>query len=217
MWNWLRTSVSRRHSGRVKTHRRFAFEQLESRRVLATFVVNSTYDGANAATTPGTLRYAITQANLNSAFNDGDEIKITFPNGTPQVISLNSALPTITGYTTIWVANATSYPGVEIRPAINSQTQLPVFAGSGITIGSASGTNYVAITGAAIGGFQGDGITVLSTDESLVQLDYCWLGLDLNGNPHGNSGNGISFGGSSDGSSIENCVISSNSLAAHRN
>ena len=76
-----------------RLNNRLTFESLETRRLLATFVVSSTSDSG-----AGTFRQAIIDANSSVG---ADNIEFNIGGGGLQTITPLSALPTITGPTNI--------------------------------------------------------------------------------------------------------------------
>lgn len=132
----------------------FVRELLESRRLLATYVVTSAGDQAGA----GTLLWAINQVNADSS---PDVIQFDIGQGGLQTIKLASALPAVTN--TVAIEGST-------QPAMGPGLQI-VIDGSG----TGAGSNGLTIEGAgsvvqglAIVGFSGSGLVLETGGGDLV-------------------------------------------------
>jgi hypothetical protein len=148
---------------------------LEDRAVPATFVVTSIGDSAAAA--PGTLRWAINQAN---AFTDADTIEFNITPGGAQTILLANQLPlpAITSPVTITGATQPGFTGAPLIFIDGSNTG-PI--ASGLQLLDHTGS---VIRGLAIGNFGAAGIV---TDAGAVKAgvntivgNYLGLGPDEN-------------------------------------
>jgi CSLREA domain-containing protein len=143
--------------------RRPSVEGLESRRLLAAFVVNSTADTLNPPAGTVTLRSAITAANAAAG---PDTITFSLPNGS--TISPGSPLPTITQAVTI-DGTSGGKPGIVLSgTAAGAGT-------NGLTLSAAG----VTIKGMAIGSFSGAGIEILGPGGDTVA--GCYVGANAAG------------------------------------
>ncbi len=138
---------------------------MESRRLLTTLLVQRTADDLD----PGSLRWAILQANLD---NGGDSIGFDIDGGGVQTISLTSPLPAITAQVTI---DGTTQPGYAGRPLIKIDGSGSGVASDGLVL--QAGGNLVR--GLAIGGFRGAGILIQGSDGNVIQGNY--VGADPTG------------------------------------
>lgn len=153
------------HQGRVDAQTLFGLWQQPSwYGVLATYTVTSTVDNASAATTAGTLRWAITQANANAGA-DTIAFNITGTAGTygEYTITPYAVMPTITQAVTI---DGSTQPGTGA-----AGHPLIVLDGNG---GSATGLN---LSGTA------DGTTI----RGLVIRDFTSYGIYIEANSNGNT------------------------------
>jgi hypothetical protein len=174
--NWSR-------SGRV--------EILEARKLLSTVLFTVT-DTSDRVTDTGSLRYALTQANLLSST---DHAVITFDLGSGvQTIKVTSALPTITGRVDI------------LGPTDSSGDPLLVLDGSDAGVGesglvfdrSASADTAASIvSGLVIDRFSGDGIDI--SGAAPTDVLGCWIGTDSTGkHSRPNGGDGIEISNDDD-------------------
>ncbi len=168
------------------------WERMEDRRLLATFVVNTTADAG-----AGSLRQALTDANTTA----GADL-ITFNIGSGNIIQLASRLPSITEQVTI---DATTQPGYSGSPLV--RVDGPGLSSSGFTIA----TNNSTIKGLAINRFF-TGITITGNNNT---VQACWIGPNLTGNAGaGNVFDGIDISGANNliGGSVAGAgnVISAN-------
>ena len=172
----MRLVVPRSWSGGRSRRRRYqpSVDAVESRLLLSTFTVTSTADSG-----PGTLRYAINEANAEGGSNT---IAFDIPGSGPQVISPMSELPpiispvTIDGYTQPGSSPNTSATGDNAVPSI-------VIDGSQITnitqsLGLQLQANNSTVEGLVIRNFGGIGV-VLSGSDDVVQGDF--IGTDPTG------------------------------------
>jgi len=148
---------------------------LEDRTVPATFVVTSIGDSAAAA--PGTLRWAINQAN---ALTDADVIEFNIAPGGVQTILLANQLP-LPGITSPVTINGRTQPGFSGTPLvfIDGSNAGPI--ASGLQLLDHTGSS---IQGLAIGNF---GAAAIVTDAAAVKTgtnsivgNYLGLGPDEN-------------------------------------
>ena len=175
-----------------------------------TFVVNNTGDAPDATTTDGvcdtdlttngsqcSLRAAIQQANASAGTQDID-FNIPGPVGVPagvQTISPTSALPSITGPTTI---NGYSQPGSSANTnATGGLNTVLRIALDGTIAGNTTGldiaSNNVAIRGLNIRNFTGGGIGISGTGTNNVIVAGCFIGTNITGTAAAPTGNGISI------------------------
>ncbi|MEW6127039.1 MAG: C25 family cysteine peptidase [Acidobacteriota bacterium] len=163
----------------------------------ATFVVNSTGDGADANTADGvcndgagncTLRAAIQQANATAG---ADTIQFAIGTGA-QTISPVSTLPAITGTLTI---DGTTQPGFAGSPIIevNGNGIDPIFVASGLSI-NATATGSV-VKGLVINRFAAYGIVVQASN---CRVEGNFIGTNLAGTlASPNSESGVLLSGAS--------------------
>ncbi|MGO9464673.1 MAG: beta strand repeat-containing protein, partial [Isosphaeraceae bacterium] len=157
----------RRRTG-ARNRRKFilSFQDLEMRRLLSVFQVTSTGDngGVNPAAFAGTgtFRQAIIDSNATPGSNT-----IDFSIGTgAQTISLLSALPSITVPVKI---DGTTQPGYTAAPLIDLDG---TSAGAGVNgLDLAAGSDGSSIIALAINNFAGDGISIMTTDNT-VEMSY---------------------------------------------
>ncbi|HSV16048.1 MAG TPA: hypothetical protein VLI90_17435, partial [Tepidisphaeraceae bacterium] len=190
------------------------FESLEARTLFSTFTVNSTADGG-----AGTLRQAIFDANAQPG---ADQIVFSFTGGGVHTIAPTSALPAITDTLDIDGTTQSGYSGTPLV-ALDGQFNL----GNGLVIAAPNSR----IAGLQIGGFLGNGVTIAAGgDGSSVVASYVgtdgtnsvWNnnGIVVNaanvtigglaagaGNViSGNQGDGVQFGGASNGAVAGNLI-----------
>ncbi len=150
-------------------------ELLESRWLMATFLVNNTADSG-----PGSLRQAILDAN---AAPGADLINFNIGGGGVQTIAPLSILPTITGPVTI---DGTSQPLYAGTPLIVLDGTSAGATADGLTITAGSST----VTGLAIDHFSGGrGIYLATLGGDLVTA--CYLGTDATGMANAANSNDI--------------------------
>ncbi len=168
--------------------------------LLATYTVNRTADTVD----PGTLRWAMTQANANALV--ADTINFEIAGAGVHTINVLSALPTITDAVTI---DGTSEPDYAGTPVVRIDGAAPGF--SGIKIGAGGGGS--TIKGLMITGFTIDGINVASGANNVTISDN-WIGTAGTGrtgygnNGVGNGDDGIDIAGSN--ATIARNVITNN-------
>src|ERR1700722_19370078 len=108
-------------------------EQLEIRRLLTTYTVNSAADIASPPTGTVTLRSAITAVNADTG---PDVIDFNIPGGAA-TIAITSALPAITTPVTI---DGTSQPGYAGSPLITLDGTASPFIAAGLEISGGNST-----------------------------------------------------------------------------
>jgi titin len=172
-------------AGRVERRPRpwVGVEDLEERRLLATFVVNSNADlpaiapGPILPFMPLTLRQAIVNANATTA---ADTILFNLPTGATTIHPL-TALPTVTGPTTI---DGTSQPGYAGSPNVTldgTGTLLPDPL-TGNTDGLRFEGGSSTLRGVIIGGFDGltgAGVSIAGPGGNVIAGN--WIGTDVTG------------------------------------
>lgn len=187
-----------RRSSRWRPH----VEQVESRCVPATTYFVTNFSDANV---PGSLRFAITQANASNTGTAAspDQIQFLVPTGTISVTGI--PLPTLTDIAIIDATTATGYAGT---PIITIDGALAGVTASGLTITAGSST----VKGLAIVNFFGDGIRLETNGGDTIVNNY--VGVTQAGLVGSNFGNGIVISGSAGntigGSSALANVISGN-------
>lgn len=176
-------------------------EVLEERSLLAVniFTVNSTA-GDNS---PGTLRWAIEQANATANLDDPDRIEFQITGPGPHVISLEDSLAAITEAVEI---DGTTQFGYLDTPLVqvDGDDQFTLFVANtgGVTIQGLSITRSVG-SGIALNG------DVAPHDDALGSFIVGnWIGLDLDGLEAGNAEDGVHI--HSDNNIISANVISGN-------
>ncbi|MFN3189263.1 MAG: dockerin type I domain-containing protein [Aureliella sp.] len=142
--------------------KRLGLEPLEDRRMLATFTVFSTGDSG-----PGSLREAITQANLTPA---NDTIEFALPQG--KTIAPISELPWITSPLTI---DGTSQPGFTGDPIVELTGSNLIGFVDGLTI--LGGNSQVL--GLVINAFGGPGIRLMQGGSNVIANNF--IGTDVSG------------------------------------
>ncbi|OJW14380.1 MAG: hypothetical protein BGO49_28650 [Planctomycetales bacterium 71-10] len=163
-----------------RRRRRVGLETLEDRRVLSTIAVTSL-----ASTGPGSLRWAIVQANSSPG---PDEIDFAVP-GT--IKAGRSALPAITGPTTI---DGTSAPGFAGAPVVTVDLQ----GARGLRF--ARGADGSTLSSLSIVRSGGDGVTL---DASNVTVQGNYIGLLADGSTiAANRGDGVRINAGSRGNLI---------------
>lgn len=154
--------------------RPLAFENLEPRRVLASFAVTNSNDSGS-----GSIRQAILSSNQNVGI---DSIVFAIADAVKS-IKLKSPLPNITDQVII---DATTQPGYAGIPLVEIQGSLLSNRENGLSIQSSKCT----VRGLAIHSFPGDGILITGPGSNTIESNY--LGTDLSGQlPKPNVGSGI--------------------------
>jgi parallel beta-helix repeat protein len=114
----IRRTKDRERSGSRK-NRRLGFDWLEVRRLLATFYVTNTGDPDATGSTPGTLRYAITQANQTDGAN---QVVFALPASTAPMLDIPE--PGFDPTTQVWTIKLQSPLPPIVRPlTIDGYTQ----------------------------------------------------------------------------------------------
>jgi CSLREA domain-containing protein len=175
-----------------------ALEWLEDRLAPATLNVTTAADELTPNDGTVSLREAITAinagnnlgdpdiVNTGAAFGTNDTIDFNIGGGGPQTISLQSALPTVTGRMTI---DGTSQPGFAGTPLIVLDGTGAGAGVSGLTITA----GFSTVKGLVIDNFAGNGV-VLASGSNVVAGDY--IGVDSTGTAAaGNGGDGVVISG----------------------
>jgi subtilisin-like proprotein convertase family protein len=187
------------------------FEMLEDRRLLAVITVDSALDNVNDDGLI-TLREAIIAANTNAIADatEGvqtgaaglDEIHFAIPGAGPHTISLASALPTITE--SVIIDGFTEMTGGAAAPNTNptnmpiNATMLIVVDGGGgtfdgFTIDSGGGGS--TIRGLVIQNFDGNGVSIVDSDDNFVIGNF--IGTNVDGDGAAANVTGVSITGTS--------------------
>ena len=157
-----------------KSRRRLSFENLESRRVLASFVVVNTNDSG-----AGSMRQAIVNSNQNPGV---DSIVFAIADAIKS-IQVKTPLPNITDQVII---DATTQPGYAGKPLVELQGSLLATRENGLSIQAGNSV----VRGLAINSFPGDGILITGTGNNTIESNY--IGTDLTGKlPRPNGGSGV--------------------------
>ena len=136
-------------------------EQVEARRLLATFTVLNVADAG-----PDSLRQAILDANTAPGL---DEIRFNIPGPGPFSIIPQTALPTVSDPVVI---DGTTQPGFAGRPVIELNGSSPNFFGNGLTITAPGST----VRGLVINRFDGYGIELDNVDGGVIAGNF--IGTD---------------------------------------
>ncbi len=149
-------------------------EQLETRCLLATFVVTTSNNSGS-----GSLRQAILNANNNPGLD-----AIHFNMIGPKTVSPTSALPDVSGPTIIDGTTQPGYSGV------------PIIELNGSNAGNTNGLRLIggnsAVYGLIVNRFKGDGILIQNAGNNLIAGNY--IGTDNTGmGDLGNTGGGVSI------------------------
>ncbi|GIW87789.1 MAG: hypothetical protein KatS3mg108_2113 [Isosphaeraceae bacterium] len=163
--------VGLRLSVRGRRRRDWRIEALEPRQLLATFTVDSTGD----ADVPGTLRWAINQANLNPGF---DQIDFNIPGAGPHTITPATPLPPITDRVTI---DGTTQ-GSSSTPLIILDGSMAGSGANGLTLtGTGTSTATLSrIVGLNIHSFDVAGIAILA-DADNIAIETNFIGTNDTG------------------------------------
>jgi hypothetical protein len=179
---FLRRSSSPRPRRSPARRPGLAVEALEERAVPTTFWVTNTLDDGS----PGSLRYAMTQANTHPNGGGPNVIDFDIGSGGAQSIGVHSPLPAIfqpliiDGYT---------QPGHTDKPLIELNGS--GFEGDGLDI--FYGASSCSIRGLVINGFLGAGI--YSSDGIATTVQGCYIGTDLSGTVARGNGEGVRIQG----------------------
>ncbi|QDU91273.1 Hemolysin, chromosomal [Pirellulimonas nuda] len=168
--------------------RRLRAEQLEDRRMLATFTVTT-----NADAGVGSLREAITLANADAT---PDDIQFAIVGG-DLTITPASTLPAITETLAI---NGATQPGVRIDGA--------TVLGSGLQI-SGAGANGSIVRGLSITRFS-DGVTIVDSDSNTIAGNF--IGTDAASTPGLGNAIAVNISGDSDNNTIGGATLSDRNI-----
>ncbi len=214
---------SRRSSRTVPNRRRtiMLVEALEGRQLLSgvTYTVTDTTDSAGSASDK-TLRYAITQANLNPGSIINFNLQEAFTNSsnvlqqndydfimegtTPSYnFILSSPLPAITSAVTIDGTSQNVYEmeGTENQPLIDIDGRnfvSPANPVTGLTITAAN----VTVDGLSIINFDGGGVAITGSASKNDAVETSWLGLAPAGDSQSNSVFGVEVVSGASGATI---------------
>jgi hypothetical protein len=194
---------SRRSSLKTARRRRtiMSLESLEGRQLLSTFLVTSVTDSAS----PGSLRYAITQANLASGgstidfqINSGGN---PLPNGDGDYynIQLNSPLPTISKSVTLAGGSEAGYSGTPLIEISGSQL-------SSSAVGLKITSSNVNVEALSIVAFGGGGVEVSGANNVRLAIDR--VGIDPAEDDLGNGSFGVEFTAGATSGLLSRSVIS---------
>lgn len=157
---------TRKHARRIRSRCliRPQLESLETRRLLASFLVVNTNDSGT-----GSLRQAILDANASSG---ADSIEFQIGSGGPQTITPLTALPTITEPITV---DGWTQPGYTGQPIIELEgTKAGQFTG-GLKLAGSGGS---VVRGLVVNRFGGAGIELASSANLVVG---CYVGIEMDG------------------------------------
>jgi uncharacterized repeat protein (TIGR01451 family) len=163
-----------------RRRRRPAWELMEQRQLLSTFVVTNTNDDSN----PNSLRWAILQANGASGTST---ISFNIPGSGVQSIKVSSPLPTLVNPVKI---DGTSEPNYAGSPLIELDGSALASGSNGLVLTGGGST----VSGLAIVGFAGSGLVLESAGGNVVTSSY--LGVLPSGTKAEANGVGISIIGS---------------------
>jgi len=135
-----------------KSRRRLSFENLEYRRVLASFVVVNTNDSG-----AGSMRQAIVNSNQNPGV---DSIVFAIADAIKS-IQVKTPLPNITDQVII---DATTQPGYAGKPLVELKGSLLATRENGLSIQAGNSV----VRGLAINSFPGDGILITGAQQSVI-------------------------------------------------
>ncbi len=191
-------ALGRRWARLGRKRSRPSLESLEQRRLLATFVVNTTSDllGTTTSLLSGSLRQAITDVDIPPVINGvvtpitEIDFSIDAPTGGKEIINLLSPLPTIQAAVKI---DGLTQPGVHVTPLIQIDGSNAGTGANGLKITSGN----VQVLDLAIVNFSGSGI-VINGNSNTLQQNYIGLDANQGGGVAGpNGGFGIVVSGSS--------------------
>jgi titin len=182
-----RGATAHRQQRPVSRHRaRLGIEALEGRLAPATFTVTSAAD-----TGLGSLRAAIFAANAHPG---ADTITFHVGGGGAQPILLNSALPVLTGPTSI---AGNTQPGFAGTPLIDLFGLNAGAGASGLTL--AAGAGGSSVRGLVINRFGGSGLRILANNCS---VQGCFIGTNPDGTSAQPNGEGVVISGAAMGNLI---------------
>lgn len=157
-----------------RPRRRLSFESLESRRVLASFVVVNTNDSGT-----GSMREAILRSNQNPGL---DSIVFAIADAIKS-IKVTAPLPNIVDPVLL---DATTQPGYAGTPLVELQGSLLASRENGLSIQAGN----CIVKGLAIHSFPGDGILITGPGSNIIESNY--IGTDLAGTlSKANGGSGV--------------------------
>ncbi|MCA9034843.1 MAG: hypothetical protein KDA91_06935, partial [Planctomycetaceae bacterium] len=167
-------------NSRRSRRRTWRAQSLEDRTLLAVFTVTTTADSG-----PGSLRDAITQANVDTA---ADTIEFNIPGAGPHTITPLTSLPSVRTQITI---DGSTQPGVSDGPGIFLDGSTAF--GTGLFV--PRGADGAVINGLALGNWLGAGVQILAND---VVVTGSYFGVAADGiTPHPNGMDFyLEFGGS---------------------
>ncbi len=196
--------------------RRPTIESLETRELLTTTftVTNAADNGNNVFPLPGSLRWAIVQADA-LAPGTASTIKFAISGGAFQTIALQGPLPQVTTPATIDGTTQTGYTGT---PLIELDGASAGAGANGLSYArTASGTAAVQtqLKGLQIFAFSGAG--VVNSGAAYLSLTNDYVGVQRPATYYlarGNTGGGVVISGGADYDTITSCVISANASNA---
>jgi hypothetical protein len=199
-------------SRRPAACRRLTIESLETRELLTpTFTVTNAGDnGNNLSPLPGSLRWAVVQADA-LAPGTASTIRFAISGGAFQTIGLQAPLPQITTPATIDGTTQTGYTGT---PLIELDGSSAGAGANGLSYAStASGTAAVAtqLKGLQIFSFNDTG--VMNSGASYLSLTNDYVGVQRPATYYlarGNAGGGVVISNGAANDTITSCVISAN-------
>jgi hypothetical protein len=186
-WVLRRVAVPNRgrHAPRRGSRLRPQLEHFEDRWVPATgYLVTSLAD----SNTPGTLRFAITQANANNTGTAASPDQIRFATGGGTITVTGGPLPTLTDVAVLDATTATGYAGT---PVITLDGALAGVRTGGLTVSAAAST----VKGFDIVRFSGHGIRLDTGGGATVVSNY--IGITTAGVVAVNGGSGVLISGTS--------------------
>src|SRR4051812_5256298 len=133
-------------------------EVMERRQLLSTYLVTNANDDPN----PGSLRWAILQANSDTA---SDTIAFDLPGQGPQAIPLGSPLPAIINPVVI---DGTTQPGYNGSPLVEIDGSATGAASDGLVILAGAST----VRGIGLVGFAGSGIVLTAGGGNVIEANY---------------------------------------------
>jgi hypothetical protein len=168
----FRTGRSLRGMGARSRDRVTFLEPVETRLLLASFMVTSAVDDGSG-TNPGSLSWAITEVNSDSG-PGADTIDFNIPGTGPFTINPSSILPSLSHPAFI---NGGSQPGYSGTPMI--QIQGPGISSGVYGLKLAAGSDGSTVSGLCVSGFGNGAAIQIESDGNLVERNY--LGTDITG------------------------------------